>query len=182
MSVARCTTLAMVRATSLLQASVGTRGLDLRAVRAGVSLKKHLGPHRLAVRPPGNAPAQTESRDQHEPAPAFGVVIAWKTRVGGRDPVGAGVGELDTEDGRTAEFHGEVKPEVPAGGAAVGDGVGGQLGDDEGGNIGRVTPSGEVLGGADPGEVGATAGRTEKPSELPLCAWHLLVHGNSIGA
>ncbi|GAA1351127.1 hypothetical protein J0695_20395 [Streptomyces beijiangensis] len=160
-------------ATALLRALVGIRGLDLWLA------EKHLGPHRLPVRPVRHTPAETQRCDEYQATSAF-VVAARETWVRGWQSIGTGIGEFDTKESRTVRIHGEVKLEVPAGGAAVSDRIGREFSDDEGGDVGPVPPGGQMTCGIDPGKVGAPAGRAEEPSELPLCVWHLLVHGTSI--
>lgn len=95
-------------------------------------------------------PAVGEGVDEDETATGLGV--------GGRvlelgEAVTPGVGDLDAEGGRD-DVEGE--PEVPAGDATVGDGVGREFGHDVRRRVQGEAPRTELLGGEEAGETGSS--------------------------
>ncbi len=95
-----------------------------------------------------------------KPVPRLGVGPG-ELRLG--EPVGSGVGDLDTEG--AAEVL-EEQQEVPSGYAAVLDGVVGEFGDDETGGVQREAPGAELFRGEETGEAGASAGGGELNAEV----------------
>lgn len=96
------------------------------------------------------APAVGEGVDEDEASTGLGV--------GGRvlelrEAVTPGVGDLDAEGGPD-DVQGE--PEVPAGDAAVGDGVGREFGHDVRRRVQGEAPGAELLGGEETGEAGSS--------------------------
>ena len=85
----------------------------------------------------------------------------------GRKRSGTGVGDLDAD---TPGDEGEPEFEVPAGYAAVSDGVGGEFGDDRAGGVGggaavRDAPGVELMQGEVTGQAGASGGGAEALDE-----------------
>lgn len=83
---------------------------------------------------------------------------------GARELVTARVGDLDTE-GVPDDV--QQHPEVPAGDAAVGDGVGGQLGDDVLRREQWKSPGAQLFGGEQAGEAGAAWRGRQLKAEVP---------------
>lgn len=112
----------------------------------------HLGPDGLERGRAGDdSPAVGEGLHKQQAAAGLGVVGG---ALRARQPVTARVGDLDAE-GVTDDV--EQQPEVPAGDAAMGDGVGRQLPDDELRRMRRQPPRAQLLGGEQPGETGAAS-------------------------
>lgn len=146
----------MVRAVSAVQIDLGADGLTGRPV------------------PLHHLPPVGQRLDEDEAAAVFveGVrrrYVAGFRRVGLR----TGVTDLDT-DAACREGHPQL--EVPAGDPAVGDRVGGQLGDDHGDGVGgrtavRDAPGVQLVQSEVPGEAGAAGSGTEALGER---YWHAL--------
>lgn len=134
-----------------------------------VNGKVDLGPDglrgRLTVQ---HLPPVGERRDEDETAAGFVERFGRAYgATGGRTQVGTGVGDLDTD---AAGDEREPQLEVPPGDAAVGDGVGGEFGDDRGDVVGggavvRDAPGVQLVHGEVTGEAGAAWGGAEALDE-----------------
>lgn len=101
------------------------------------------------MRPRGDAPAVGEGGDEEQAAAG----LAFGGRMSGLgEAVAPGVGDLDPE-GVGDDV--EREPEIAAGDAAVGDGVGGQLRNDLARTVPGQPPGAELLCGEQTGEAGS---------------------------
>lgn len=136
-------------------------------------------PDRYAIQ---HRPPRGQRLDEQQPAPAL---VEGSRGHGGRAPLAPGVGDVDPEPhlGRVRECHLEVPPGHPT----VGDGVGGELGDEQPDGVGglgavREVPAVQLMESVPPGEAGTARGRAEALGEHTYGDGGFAGHGGGHGA